>query len=472
MANKLILKFLVGIVAAVLWSFLAISLIVSSLSYKKALQNKADELYKVASSIATKYGNDNSNEIMSLENLTWQCDTISKYTGADIMYIFPSGSVAINTSKTKVSNIPDFDPTDIGKNHYNIGKFYGIYNSEHLTTFYPVTIKSYFGTRGYIIVSIPTKTIHSQANSIFNYNYLSFGITLALFSIIVYIFIRNISLPLRKLNEASKQYANGNFAYRVKVGGSDEIGQLSASLEYMAEKISDLNSYQQKLVANVSHDFRSPLTSIKGYLEAMLDGTIPPELHEKYINIVLSETERLTKLTNNILTINNMNSDGALLNYSDFDIVDTIKHTIEGCEGVCLKKGIKFKLVFSDKQLMVHADHDKIQQVIYNLIDNAIKFSPNDSSIIVSATEKSDKIILSIKDFGVGIPKDSISKIWNRFYKTDQSRGKDKKGTGLGLSIVKDIINAHHEYIDVISTEGVGTEFSFALQKTKEPEDL
>ncbi len=113
------------------------------------------------------------------------------------------------------------------------------------------------------------------------------------------------------------------------------------------------------------------------------------------------------------------------------------------------------------------ADQSKIQQVIYNLIDNAIKFSNNDSSIIVSASEKGDKISVSIKDFGIGIPKESISKIWERFYKTDLSRGKDKKGTGLGLSIVKDIITAHKEYIDVVSTEGVGTEFIFALPKAK-----
>ena len=150
------------------------------------------------------------------------------------------------------------------------------------------------------------------------------------------------------------------------------------------------------------------------------------------------------------------------------DIIAIIKQTIETFQGTCEKKKIKFKLIFSDSELFINADQSKIQQVIYNLIDNAIKFSNNDSSIIVSVSEKGDKALISVKDFGIGIPKDSIPKIWERFYKSDLSRGKDKKGTGLGLSIVKEVITAHNEYIDVVSTEGVGTEFTFALPKAKE----
>lgn len=258
---------------------------------------------------------------------------------------------------------------------------------------------------------------------------------------------------MQKITAATASYAKGDFSQKLKIRRNDEIGQLADSLDYMGSEINSLNEYQKKFIANVSHDFRSPLTSIKGYLEAMLDGTIPPELYEKYLNIVISETERLTKLTNNLLTINNVTDQGMILDKTDFDVVDIIKKTIETFEGTCSRKKIKFKLVFSSRNLFVLADQAKIQQVLYNLIDNAIKFSHSESSIIISAAEKTDKIQLSIKDFGIGIPKDSIQKIWERFYKTDLSRGKDKKGTGLGLSIVKEIIAAHGEYIDVVSTE-------------------
>ena len=201
----------------------------------------------------------------------------------------------------------------------------------------------------------------------------------------------------------------------------------------------------------------------------MSDGTIPPEMYPRYLSILLFETDRLTKLTNNLLTLNDMDPKSVRLNYTDFDINDIIRHTIETFEGTCLEKKISFKLTFSSKQLMVSADVDKIQQVLYNLIDNAIKFSHPESDILISSKVRTGRVFISVKDSGIGIPKESIQKIWERFYKTDTSRGRDKKGSGLGLSIVKEIINAHGEHIDVISTEGVGTEFVFSLKPAKTP---
>jgi signal transduction histidine kinase len=225
-----------------------------------------------------------------------------------------------------------------------------------------------------------------------------------------------------------------------------------------------MDKFQQTFLSNISHDFRSPLTSIKGYLEAMEDGTIPPEMASKYIQIVLFETERLTKLTNNILTLNDLDPKSARLNQTDFDIHGIIRHTIETFEGTCKSRKISFKLKFESKELVVHADMERIQQVIYNLVDNAIKFSPTDSTIFISTNTKGEKAFISVKDSGCGISRDNISKIWDRFYKSDSSRGRDKKGSGLGLAIVKEVINAHGEHIDVISTEGVGTEFIFSLR--------
>lgn len=128
---------------------------------------------------------------------------------------------------------------------------------------------------------------------------------------------------------------------------------------------------------------------------------------------------------------------------------------------------VSIELILSGKVLFVTGDVGKIQQVLYNLIDNAIKFSHNNSTITIETTEKNEKVFISVKDTGIGIPKDSIKKVWDRFYKSDYSRGKDKKGTGLGLTIVKEIIQAHNENIDVISTEGIGTEFIFSLPKSK-----
>ncbi len=200
----------------------------------------------------------------------------------------------------------------------------------------------------------------------------------------------------------------------------------------------------------------------------MLDGTIPAELHEKYIGVVLNETDRLTKLTNSLLTLNNLNTKGMILNRTDFDINQIIKNTAASFEGTCRNKLITIELVLTGDEMPVNADMVKIQQVLYNLVDNAIKFSHKNSSIKIETIERSNKLLISVKDSGIGIPADSIKLIWNRFYKTDLSRGKDKKGTGLGLSITKEIIQSHNENINVISTEGIGTEFIFTLEKSKE----
>ncbi|MDD6037459.1 MAG: HAMP domain-containing sensor histidine kinase, partial [bacterium] len=212
------------------------------------------------------------------------------------------------------------------------------------------------------------------------------------------------------------------------------------------------------------HDFRSPLTSIRGYLEAIIDGTIPYEMQDKYLQIVITETERLTKLTSGLIELNQYGGHGKMiLDKAQFDINQVIQQTAATFEGICNKKHIVLELVLTGEELFVRADQSKIQQVIYNLTDNAIKFSHHDSSIRIETALKNGKVFVSVKDSGIGIPKDSINKIWERFYKTDLSRGKDKKGTGIGLAIVKEIIQAHKENINVISTEGVGTEFIFTL---------
>ena len=305
---------------------------------------------------------------------------------------------------------------------------------------------------------------HSQSE-ILDILYITSAAIFGLSLIILLVFTQTVYLPLRKITVGAKEYAAGHLDYRIQVKTHDEMGYLSDTLNYMSDELDKMEEYQRNFIANVSHDFRSPLTSIKGYLEAILDGTIPPELYEKYISRVISETERLHKLTESMLTLNSLDARGYLTR-TNFDINRVIKDTAASFEGTCGKKNISFDLTFSDNIQMVYADMEKIQQVMYNLIDNAIKFSHNDSVIYIQAAGQYEKIFVSVKDTGIGIPKDSLKKIWERFYKTDLSRGKDKKGTGLGLSIVKEILQSHGENIDVISTEGVGTEFIFSLPRS------
>ncbi|HKM20712.1 MAG TPA: HAMP domain-containing sensor histidine kinase, partial [Lachnospiraceae bacterium] len=326
---------------------------------------------------------------------------------------------------------------------------------------------SQFRVRGYVVIHSPLSDVIKSRDKLLNISYVTLGIIFLLSTTILIVFTEMVYIPLKKITRATEEFAGGNLKYEFSVDKDDEIGYLAASLSYMASELSRSEDNQKKFIANVSHDFRSPLTSIKGYLEAMIDGTIPPEMHQKYQKIVLNETKRLTKLTTSLLSLNNLNTKGVLLDTTDFDINKVIKNVTATFEGTCIKKRISFNLVLTGKTLYVLADMTKIQQVLYNLIDNAIKFSHDDSTIKIETTEKNEKVFVSVKDSGIGIPKESIKMIWDRFYKTDLSRGKDKKGTGLGLAITKEIINAHHENINVISTVGVGTEFIFTLPKSK-----
>lgn len=465
MRKTLYLKFLLAYFIFGFFGFVVVATFVSNMTLEHLKREEAEALYKEAVLIANTYASDLYNNETSLDTVKKQLDALDTYLSATLWIINPSGRMVLDSrSPVDVQNetvITGFDPTITGGSYYTTGNFFNSFTEEQLSVFAPIT--SSYKVRGYVVIHYPMKNLNASCNSLLNISYLMLVILFLLSLIILIFFTEMVYLPLRKITEATEQYAAGNLHYEFQVESEDEIGYLAASLNYMASEVARAEDNQKKLVANVSHDFRSPLTSIKGYLEAMLDGTIPPELYEKYLNIVLNETERLTKLTNSLLTLNNLNTKGMMLTKSVFDINRIIRNTAASFEGTCRQKTIAIELILTGDKLYVTADVDKIQQVLYNLLDNAIKFSHQNSVIKIETTEKHNKVFVSVKDSGIGIPKNDLKLIWDRFYKSDLSRGKDKKGTGLGLSITKEIINAHDEHINVISTEGVGSEFIFSL---------
>lgn len=470
MRKTLYLKFLLAYFIFGVFGFVIVATFVSSMTMEHLTRERADALYREATLIANTYASDLYNNETSLDTVKKQLDTLDTYLSANLWIINPSGRMILDSqSPVDVENetvISGFDPAITSGSYYTIGNFFDSFSYDQLSVLAPIT--SDYTVRGYVVIHYPISNITASCNSLLNISYLMLIILFLLSMIILIFFTEMVYLPLRKITEATEQYASGNMHYEFQIDSEDEIGYLGATLSYMASEIARSEDDQKKFVANVSHDFRSPLTSIKGYLEAMLDGTIPPELHEKYLTIVLNETERLTKLTNSLLTLNNLNTKGMLLDISTFDINKTIRNTAASFEGACKNKMIAIELILTGDELFVSADVGKIQQVLYNLLDNAIKFSHSDSIIKIETTEKHNKIFVSVKDSGIGIPKDALKMIWERFYKSDLSRGKDKKGTGLGLSITKEIIHAHGEHINVISTEGVGTEFIFSLALAEE----
>ncbi len=472
MRRTLYLKFLLAYLIFGIFGFVVVATFVSSMTKDHLVKTQSEAMYDEATMIANTYAVDLYNNEAALDTVKRQLDALDVFSGATLWIINPSGRLILSSKlplnlKEEVL-IQGFDPTVTGSSYYIEGRFFNYFEEDYLSVFAPIT--SNFKVKGYVVMHYPMSSLEQERERLLAIDYLMLVILFLLSLIILIFFTEMVYMPVRKITEATEQYAAGNMHYELSMDSDDEIGYLGATVSYMAQEIASAEDDQKKFIANVSHDFRSPLTSIKGYLEAMLDGTIPPEMHEKYLNIVLNETERLRKLTNGLLTLNNLNTAGMLLDVSVFDINREIRNVVATFEGTCIKKAIAIELILTGDELPVKADCEKIKQVLYNLVDNAIKFSHPDSIIKIETSEKRNKAFVSVKDSGIGIPKEQLNQIFDRFYKSDLSRGKDRKGTGLGLSITREIIRAHGENINVISTEGIGSEFIFSLPVEDDPD--
>lgn len=453
--------------------FACFFLIVSGGSYLIELrleERTVQELQKEVSHIAKHEAFDSVVSAENMKELERPLNEIADFQSARIWIASSDGKILFDTKNRKQlpnpSEVLDTASRLSKEGAYEIGTFHNFFSVKHLTVVASIIRDT--GIKGYVFLHYPMQLIYNDRSTfqevlVFMFLLLYGGA--AMFLILLY--RSRIHKPLQQIVNGASEFGSGNLSYKIPIKTDDEMGYLANSLNYMADKLNRNGEYQRRFISNVSHDFRSPLTSIKGYVQAMLDGTIPSELQEKYLKIIAYESERLEKLTRSLLALNDLDIKKRLMHMHRFDINETLRTTAATFEGSCGQRNIQLVLYLTGKELFVLADMEQIQQVIYNLLDNALKFSNNNSSIILETTEKNGKVFVSVKDHGVGIPKEKLSKIWERFYKLDSSRGKDRLGTGLGLSIVKEIINAHGQNINVISTVGVGTEFIFTLEKAK-----
>lgn len=473
--KRLQMKLLLALLGLGMLIFLLVSTLSSGMVSSTVTKLKAEELYEQADIIARTCENFYSMDSNTLNQKRegWNA-TANALNG--IIWVTDADGHILYDSNHKYPDyaMEQFDSIlKSGKyglpSYARTGDFYGYFSEDYLSVVKNIHVD--YATRGYVLIHYNLSNLADANYDVLNIMYYTGTAVFVLAFMLLLIFWLVVSRPLHEIIHAADEYATGNLKYRCKVNSHDELGYLSASLNYMTEELCHSEEYQRQFISNMSHDFRSPLTSIRGFLVAIQDGTIPPEMHEKYLGIVIRETERLNKLTEGLLTLNQLNAgkgNSISLNMSEFDMNQTIKDTCATFEGRCKAKNITFKLTFTEKEMNVRGDFGRIQQVIYNLIDNALKFSNQDSHIDISTRAKNGKVFVSVKDYGCGIPKEHQKKIFDRFYKADNSRGKDRQGTGLGLAIVKEIITAHEQNIDLISTPDVGTEFVFTLQKAKE----
>ena len=344
----------------------------------------------------------------------------------------------------------------------NIGKFGERFPVPVLTVGLPLKLGQQI--RGAIFFHTPIEEINLILYGIYADIWKGILFSAILSVVLLYWISHKISKPLSQMSEVSRQIASGNYDRRVNVSTRDETGQLALNFNAMADSLEKLEDMRRSFVANVSHELRSPLTSIRGYIQGILDKTFNPEEQERYLTIALEETQRLNKLINELLDLSQIESGQFPLNTTVFDINEQIRRLIIAQEEKIDAKKINVEIDFETDKCMVKADMDRIKQVIINLLDNAIKFNQHEGLLLIKTWRNRGKVYIKVQDQGIGIPKEEIANIWDRFYQVEKSRSGLERGTGLGLSIIKKIIDEHHEKIWVNSRLGEGTAFIFSLE--------
>jgi len=274
--------------------------------------------------------------------------------------------------------------------------------------------------------------------------------------------------PLKSMSRAAKQFASGKFDVRVRVSGSDELSELSAAFNSMAESIANMEKMRSSFLGNVSHDLRTPMTTISGFIDGILDGTIPKEKHDYYLRIISGEVKRLSRLVSALLDISRIQAGERKFVPENFDICELGREILISFEKRIDEKRLDVSFECDRDSMIAFADRDAIHQVLYNLCDNAVKFSREGGMLRMRFEVLDKRIHVSVYNEGNGISAEDLPFVFDRFYKTDKSRSLDKTGVGLGLYICRSVIEAHEENITVRSEEGKYCEFEFTVREGKE----
>ncbi len=317
----------------------------------------------------------------------------------------------------------------------------------------------------FVFASTPISEARNLIGRISRIFYLWAIIPLLFMLVAIFIMTYRLTKPLRSMSEAAKAMSKGDFSKRVPVTSDDEIGELAASFNMMTNSLSRLESMRRSFVGNVSHELKTPMTTIGGFIDGILDGTIKPEQQEYYLNIVSQEVKRLSRLVNGMLSVTRLESGEAELKPDKFDFYELLCTIMIGQEQRIDKRRLNIVGLDSMESLTVCADKDLIYQVVYNLVDNAIKFAQEGGKITVGLLSDSENMIFTITNTGKGIPEKELPFVFERFYKGDKSRSDVKNSTGLGLYLAKTIVSAHKGKISVTSKEEQFTTFKVILPK-------
>ncbi len=406
-------------------------------------------------------------------------DLMSDCTGYDVFICNKDGSVAacaemLTGFKLTGNSCEKHKDLNLSKAYIQKAKNGGFSEFSTMDSFYysvnsvsmePIFVNEEF--TGIAVVAAPIEGAMLQnLETVLKMFLFAAGLALILVTIAVYIMTERIAKPIRNLENATRCYSSGDFTYRVpELRSHDELAGLITKFNSMATSLEQLENSRRSFVANVSHEFKTPMTTIGGFINGILDGTIPPEKQNYYLEIVSSEINRLSKMVTMMLNISKIETGNADLTIEQFDISQKLVTTFLGFEQLVSKKNIEVEGFEDLPSTIVHGDSAMIDQVIYNLVDNAVKFTNDGGKILINAATDKKYVYFSVTNSGKGIPKKDIGKVFERFFKVDQSRSTDVKSTGLGLFLVKSIVDLHGGTITVESEPDNFTRFTVKLPK-------
>ena len=404
---------------------------------------------------------------ISLTVLKEQVMLLDGYTGANIwlfsengdMYTTETGVQTLDI--TKYPNLPqDLETVFSGRTTSREVIYLEASNVRMLRVGYPFNVGEQIFA---MFINVPMPEIEDTISKVSVIIFISLSISGVLAVILIFMITRRMGYELKVINESARYISEGNFDKKIIINRKDELGELAESFNIMAEELNQQENTKRMFISSLSHDLRTPLTTIKGYTQGILDGTIDKDKQERYLKIVLTESDRLIKMINDLLDLSKMESGALILNKTDFDLNEMILNVLDNFEQKIINKRIKLTIDLAKDKVLAHGDYTAIHRVVYNLLDNATKFVEEDGLISIRTELRGEKLYVGISNTGRVLTPKELELIWDRFTKLDKSRGLEKKSPGLGLSIVREIIKAHHENIDVFSNEDVGVAFIFTI---------
>ena len=481
-------KYLTAFVIIILISFLMLSGIITSMIRTHVTADKEEKLQNSCQIITNNFESDSVEHLDSyIKSHALSIQTLAQLVKADydfnVLITDKTGKVLLSTYKTTEQGLPSYYEED-NLGHISIddnflikkvddnteyltykGEIKGINNNKDKYIIYGKSIVTDGQPRGYVF-TLASTTKEDVLIGVARKTVINSSIWVMLAAVIAAYFItERIVHPLKSMTRAAKSFAKGDFSERITVTGHDEVSDLALAFNNMAESLENLESMRNSFLASVSHDLRTPMTTISGFIDGIQSGAIPEEQHDHYLGVISAEVHRLSRLVNQLLDISRLESGDRKFNFTNFDVAEVSRLILLSFEQKIDQKHLDVEFFSEEDGMFVNADKDAVYQVIYNLCHNAIKFASDGGKFAIKLDRiTGKKVRVSIYDQGQVISKEDVKHIFDRFYKTDKSRGLDKSGVGLGLYICKTIVDAHGETIQHVPHDD-GCEFFFTLKE-------